>query len=214
MVKDGGFWTVSIEGIMPGALYFYNLDGKDNPDPASCCQPHGDHGPSEVINHNAFLWQDSHWKGPNKKDLLVFEFDVDRLTESGTFHAAASKIEDIKSTKVNAVEFSPGFHAFAVNAAFGGPEGLKEFVNACHLNGLSVVLDPVYNLYEDHPPDYLLENVMYWLRYYHIDVLRICATPDFSEILQRVQEFSRQKQRQCHLIIGHSQENPDALQRI
>jgi maltooligosyltrehalose trehalohydrolase len=38
-----------------------------------------------------------------------------------------------------------GVHPFAVQNSYGGPGGLKRLVNACHLRGLSVVLDVVYN---------------------------------------------------------------------
>src|SRR5436309_5564675 len=36
-------------------------------------------------------------------------------------------------------------YPFAVQASYGGPEGLKRLVNACHERGLAVVLDAVYN---------------------------------------------------------------------
>jgi maltooligosyltrehalose trehalohydrolase len=38
-----------------------------------------------------------------------------------------------------------GVFPFAVQNSYGGPLGLKRFVNACHEHGLAVVLDVVYN---------------------------------------------------------------------
>ena len=38
-----------------------------------------------------------------------------------------------------------GVYPFAVQNSYGGPEGLKRLVNACHKRGLAVVLDVVYN---------------------------------------------------------------------
>jgi maltooligosyltrehalose trehalohydrolase len=38
-----------------------------------------------------------------------------------------------------------GVYPFAVQNSYGGPEGLKRLVNACHRRGLAVVLDVVYN---------------------------------------------------------------------
>jgi maltooligosyltrehalose trehalohydrolase len=38
-----------------------------------------------------------------------------------------------------------GVDLFAPHHAYGGPVGLKRFVNACHLRGLAVLLDVVYN---------------------------------------------------------------------
>jgi maltooligosyltrehalose trehalohydrolase len=36
-------------------------------------------------------------------------------------------------------------HPFAAQSTYGGPEGLKRLVDACHARGLAVVLDVVYN---------------------------------------------------------------------
>jgi len=38
-----------------------------------------------------------------------------------------------------------GVYPFAVQASYGGSDGLKTFVNACHQKGIAVVLDVVYN---------------------------------------------------------------------
>jgi 1,4-alpha-glucan branching enzyme len=38
-----------------------------------------------------------------------------------------------------------GVYMYAPHHAYGGPDGLKQFVNACHERGLAVLLDVVYN---------------------------------------------------------------------
>src|SRR6185503_4040563 len=38
-----------------------------------------------------------------------------------------------------------GVHLWAVHEPYGGPDGLKRLVDACHARGLAVVLDVVYN---------------------------------------------------------------------
>ncbi|AMV17391.1 Malto-oligosyltrehalose trehalohydrolase [Planctomyces sp. SH-PL14] len=38
-----------------------------------------------------------------------------------------------------------GVCLYAPHEAYGGPHGLKRFVNACHQHGLAVILDVVYN---------------------------------------------------------------------
>src|SRR5262249_2770214 len=38
-----------------------------------------------------------------------------------------------------------GVDLFAVHAPYGGPDGLRRFVEACHETGLAVLLDVVYN---------------------------------------------------------------------
>jgi maltooligosyltrehalose trehalohydrolase len=38
-----------------------------------------------------------------------------------------------------------GVFPFAVQNSYGGPQGLQQFINTCHCEGLAVVLDVVYN---------------------------------------------------------------------
>ena len=38
-----------------------------------------------------------------------------------------------------------GVDLYAPHHAYGGPEGLKRLVNACHAKGLAMLLDVVYN---------------------------------------------------------------------
>jgi maltooligosyltrehalose trehalohydrolase len=65
MAKDErGYWRATVEGVGPGARYFYLPGGgKERPDPASHFQPEGVHGPSEVVDHSGFRWGDEAWAG-------------------------------------------------------------------------------------------------------------------------------------------------------
>src|ERR1043165_20695 len=65
MTKDDeGYWQVAVDDLPDDALYFYQPDGeKDYPDPASRYQPQGVHGPSQIVNHSLYQWNDSSWKG-------------------------------------------------------------------------------------------------------------------------------------------------------
>jgi maltooligosyltrehalose trehalohydrolase len=67
-------------------------------------------------------------------------------------------LDELKDLGVSAVELMPvaqfpgnrnwgydGAYPFAVQRSYGGPEGLKRLVNACHQKGLALVLDVVYN---------------------------------------------------------------------
>src|SRR5437773_2729925 len=78
---------------------------------------------------------------------------------SSKFVAAINKLDYLQSLGVNAVEVMPiaefpgdnswGYNPsqlFAVeNSAYGGADGFKTFVRACHLRGLAVLLDVVHN---------------------------------------------------------------------
>ena len=139
--------------------YMLSLDGREpRPDPRSGSQPHGVHGPSRVVDHGAFRWTDDGWKGLPLTDAVVYELHVGTFTADGTFDAAIEKLDHLVSLGVNFVELMPvnefpgqrgwgydGVDLYAPHHAYGGPDGLKRLVNACHAKGLAVVLDVVYN---------------------------------------------------------------------
>jgi maltooligosyltrehalose trehalohydrolase len=153
-----GYFCGSIESISPGCRYFYNLDAeKKRPDPASRFQPMGVHGPSEVTPH-AFEWTDSAWPGLPLENLVLYEIHVGTFTREGTFAAIIPRLRDLKELGITMIEIMPvaqfpgkrnwgydGVYPYAVQENYGGPQGLKALVNACHAGGLGVALDVVYN---------------------------------------------------------------------
>jgi maltooligosyltrehalose trehalohydrolase len=60
MARAGGGWWTGVDGqAAPGTDYAFSLDGgPPRPDPRSAFQPHGIHGPSQVVDHSAFRWSD------------------------------------------------------------------------------------------------------------------------------------------------------------
>jgi maltooligosyltrehalose trehalohydrolase len=157
--ETAGYWQLTVPDIQPGTRYFFQLDGSvTRPDPASNFQPEGVHGPSEVIDHGQFQWKDEKWKGIGLKDMIIYELHVGTFTPEGTFSAAIGRLSDLKELGINAVEIMPvaqfpgdrnwgydGVYPYAVQNSYGGPDKLKELVNASHRAGLAVVLDVVYN---------------------------------------------------------------------
>ena len=147
-----------LENSEPGTLYFYRLDDdKERPDPASRSQPRGVHGPSEVIDQH-FPWEDDSWFGLPLRNYIIYELHVGTFTQEGTFEAIISYLDGLKDLGITAIELMPvaqfpgnrnwgydGTYPFAVQNSYGGPEGLKRLVNACHKKGLAIVLDVVYN---------------------------------------------------------------------
>ena len=155
---ERGYFFAEIDGIEPGALYRYRLNGDNEwPDPVSRSQPQGVHGPSEVISQQ-FPWTDSSWHGLALRDYVIYELHVGTFTEEGTFDAIIPRLRVLKELGITAIEIMPvnqfpgsrnwgydGVYAFAVQNSYGGPAGLKRLVNACHEQGMAVVLDVVYN---------------------------------------------------------------------
>jgi maltooligosyltrehalose trehalohydrolase len=160
MEKDTrGYWSSVVDGISNEQVYFYRLGKEhDRPDPASQFQPQGVHGPSSIIDHGAFRWGDSGWKGVRLSDLIIYEIHIGTFTEQGTFDALIPRLNEIKDAGINAIEVMPvaqfpgernwgydGVFPYAVQNSYGGPEGLKRLVNECHRNNIAVILDVVYN---------------------------------------------------------------------
>lgn len=155
----GGYWRVTVDNISPGTQYLYQLDGdKTRPDPASYYQPGSVHEASQVIDGQAFVWQDWTWRCPALADWIIYELHVGTFTEAGTFAGIIPRLPALQELGVNAIELMPvaqfpgsrnwgydGVYPYAVQNSYGGPDGLKHLVNACHEMGMAVILDVVYN---------------------------------------------------------------------
>lgn len=154
-----GYWSATVDNIPPGSRYFYQLDGNvTHPDPASYSQPEGVHQTSEVIDQSCFIWQDQDWKSISLDELIVYEMHVGTFTTEGTFTAIIPRISELLELGINAIELMPigqfpgyrnwgydGTYLYAPQNSYGGVEGLKQLVNACHQQGMAVILDVVYN---------------------------------------------------------------------
>lgn len=149
----------------PRLLYMYRLtypDGSQSkllPDPRSRYQPEDVHGPSEVIDPNAYRWQTSSLRQvPERREVNIYELHIGTLTQKGTFAAAIQKLDEIKALGINTIQVMPvkefagkwnwGYDMvdfFATENAYGHPDDFKRFIDEAHKRGLAVVLDVVYN---------------------------------------------------------------------
>ena len=157
---ERGWWKATVEDAGPGSDYGFLLDDDATvyPDPRSAWQPHGVHGLSRVYDHAAFAWHDEGWHAPPLASAVLYEMHVGTFTPGGTLDSAIERLDYLVDLGVTHVELMPvaefagdrgwgydGVDLFAVAEHYGGPDGLKRFVAACHAHGLAVVLDVVYN---------------------------------------------------------------------
>ncbi|MBW4661916.1 MAG: malto-oligosyltrehalose trehalohydrolase [Drouetiella hepatica Uher 2000/2452] len=156
--KSQGYWQTTLEDVEPGTLYFYQLNGEiDRPDPASQAQPEGVHGASAVVDHS-FEWTDASWQNLPFAEMAIYELHVGTFTPEGTFEAAIARLPDLKELGVTTIELMPiaqfpgsrnwgydGVYPYGVQMSYGGVQGLKRLVNACHEQGMAMFLDVVYN---------------------------------------------------------------------
>ena len=154
---DRGWWRVEVSTTEVD--YAFSLDGGEpRPDPRSGWQPQGVHAPSRLVDHSAFAWTDDDWRGVPLAGAVLYELHIGTFTEAGTFDGAIERLDHLVELGISAVELLPcnafagergwgydGVAWFAVHEAYGGPDGLKRLVDACHARGLGVVMDVVYN---------------------------------------------------------------------
>jgi maltooligosyltrehalose trehalohydrolase len=157
--SENGWWGVDVPDAGSGTEYRFVVDGGARlPGPRSSWQPHGVHGPSRVVDHAAFPWSDQRSQPPPLAAGVIYELHVGTFTPEGTFASAIERLAHLIDLGVTHVELMPvaefsgargwgydGVDLFAPHHAYGGPDGLKRLVNACHERGLAVLLDVVYN---------------------------------------------------------------------
>jgi maltooligosyltrehalose trehalohydrolase len=216
MTRDGEWWRSDVSGTDYGFLL--GDSEEPLPDPRSLRQPEGVHGLSRVYDHDAFEWTDQSWTGRALPGGVLYELHIGTFTPGGTFDSAIEKLAYLVELGVTFVEVMPvnsfdgttgwGYDGVlwgAVHEPYGGPDGFKRFVDACHRRGLAVVLDVVYNHLgpsgayldrfgpyfagqndwgpglnldqagSDEVRRYVLDNALGWLRDFHVDGLRLDA---------------------------------------
>ncbi|MCA9201251.1 MAG: hypothetical protein KDA87_27105, partial [Planctomycetales bacterium] len=158
--SSGGYFIGEFDRIGPFDQYMLRIDHKhQRPDPAARYQPGSVHEWSQVMPpSHQFPWTDQGWSGVRKEDLIIYEMHVGAFTNEGTYQAAIQRLPALVELGVTAVELMPlaeapgrwnwgydGVGLFAPNHAYGSPNDLRQFVDACHACGLAVLLDVVYN---------------------------------------------------------------------
>lgn len=157
---EEGYFSGLIEAAATNSRYRFALNGGNRllPDPASRFQPHGPHGPSQVIDPAAYPWSDGGWRGVRWEDPVIYELHVGTFTEEGSWYAATRELRNLAELGVTVIELLPvadfvgrfgwgydGVSLFAPTRLYGTPDDMRRFVDQAHANGLGVILDTVYN---------------------------------------------------------------------
>ena len=105
-----------------------------------------------------YPWINTTFSKPKKEDLIVYELLVRDFDNNKSYQNLIDRIDYFKNLKINCIELMPvmefdgdeswgyntGFH-LALDKAYGTADKLKEFIDLCHTNGISVVLDLALN---------------------------------------------------------------------
>jgi maltooligosyltrehalose trehalohydrolase len=116
------------------------------------------HGPSGLVDHGRFAWTDGAWRGLPLIGSVLYECHIGTFSAEGTFDGARGHLAHLADLGIDAIELLPvaefpgrwgwgydGVDLFAPHHAYGGPDGLRRFVDAAHAHGIAVVMDVVYN---------------------------------------------------------------------
>jgi len=143
-----------------GTIYRYELgdDPMRYPDPASRFQPDGPHGPSTVIDPQAFAWSDGDWPGATRDGQIIYEMHIGTFSAEGTWHGAQGELTALAETGITMIEIMPiadfpgrfgwgydGVGLFAPSWLYGQPDDMRAFVDEAHARGIAIILDVVYN---------------------------------------------------------------------
>jgi maltooligosyltrehalose trehalohydrolase len=157
--RNDGWFELITDVAGPGTQYHFRINGEQEvPDPASRFQPRDVHGPSEVVQPDAYDWRDDTWRGRRWEEAVIYELHVGAFSSAGTFSTVRERLDYLADLGITAVELMPvadfpgrhnwgydGVFLFAPDSVYGRPGDLKELVQSAHERGIMVLLDVVYN---------------------------------------------------------------------
>lgn len=122
--------------------------------------PAAAHGIVGVLDLSAktYAWKNSSFTRPAQADLVIYELLVRDFIKQHQYTTLKDSLSYLKRLGVNAVElmpvqesegnstwgYNPSFHR-ALDKYYGLKNDLKAYVDACHENGIAVILDVVFN---------------------------------------------------------------------
>ena len=106
----------------------------------------------------AYSWKTASFNKPAQSDLVIYELLVRDFVKQHQYTTLTDSLPYLKRLGVNAVElmpiqesegnstwgYNPSFHR-ALDKYYGLKNDLKAYVDACHENGIAVILDVVFN---------------------------------------------------------------------
>jgi 1,4-alpha-glucan branching enzyme len=163
--EEGGTWYALVPEAEEGQGYLYHIRNGEKeftrPDPRARLM--------ENSIGNSLIWKPKpeaageKFTAPLMNEMVIYEmhigsFNVPEGAPHGTFTTAIEKFSYLKELGINTIEVMPvaefagdmswGYNPacpYAVESAYGGPDGLLAFVKAAHAQGIAVIMDVVYN---------------------------------------------------------------------
>lgn len=169
---DLGYWSSNAKVVSGHTEYFFIIDEKIKAnDPRVRFLPNGQSGHGVYLDTNNFKWNDDDFKAVELHAAVFYELHVGTFSALASYKGVNEKLEYLKNLGITHIEFMPlgsfssrpcgydkysgsqrargwGYDPifpFAPFAGYGHPFELMELVASCHANGLSVIIDLVFN---------------------------------------------------------------------
>ncbi len=174
LVSEGnGWYSIDYRNARSGQQYkFYVTNGsglwRNDPWARRLTNSAGN---SVIYDEGAYSWQSNGFQTPSWNKAVVYEmhvgaFNPQQSGHPGTFASAALKLDYLKALGVNMIELMPvqefpgdyswGYnpsYPWSVESAYGGPDGLKSFIDQANARGMGILLDVVHNHYGPNDMD-------------------------------------------------------------
>ncbi|MBD3585595.1 1,4-alpha-glucan branching protein [Salinimonas sp. HHU 13199] len=162
---EGGIWWCVSDAARNGHEYKFviedsagNKSQKNDPRARHLTNSVG----NSLIYDDDYQWQTREFQPPALHQHVIYEMHIGTFGKNGdtfgTFDSVISRLDALKKLGITMIELMPvnefagdqswGYnpaYPFAVEEAYGGPDGLKRFIDAAHQRGIGVILDVVYN---------------------------------------------------------------------
>jgi maltooligosyltrehalose trehalohydrolase len=153
MERDKRGWWSREQPAVPGETRYRFIvdDGPPTPDPRSRWQPDGVHEASCCWDTEALAARRQPFRARPLAEAVIYELHIGTFTPEGTYRAAQEKLAYLRQLGVTHLEVMPlatfpGERGWGYDGvAYGTPDELARFVEACHEHELAVLLDVVYN---------------------------------------------------------------------
>lgn len=106
----------------------------------------------------SYTWKTTNFNRPDKKNLVIYELLIRDFLGARNFTTLKDTISYLKKLGVNAIEVMPfsefegniswGYNPnyfFAPDKFYGTENAIKDFIDACHHEGIAVIMDVVLN---------------------------------------------------------------------
>ncbi|TNE71545.1 T9SS type A sorting domain-containing protein [bacterium] len=117
------------------------------------------------IQEDEYEWKVENFERPPQDALVFYELLIRDFASKATYRTLIDTLGYFKRLGINAIKlmpiaefdgndswgYNPAYH-MALDKYYGTKNDLKEFIDSCHVNGIAVVIDVVFNHATDQSP--------------------------------------------------------------